>query len=73
MKAFYTDTFTFPLPENHRFPQRKYALLRKRVEVSGLIHPEDLQIHDPASDEELLRVHTPDYLHRVKEGLLTEK
>jgi acetoin utilization deacetylase AcuC-like enzyme len=38
-----------------------------------LISPENLQIPDPASDEELLRVHTPDYLHRVNEGLLTEK
>jgi acetoin utilization deacetylase AcuC-like enzyme len=73
MKVFYTDTFTFPLPENHRFPRRKYALLRQRVEESGLISPEDLQIPDPATDEELLRIHTPDYLHRVKEGLLTDK
>jgi acetoin utilization deacetylase AcuC-like enzyme len=73
MKAFYTDTFTFPLPENHRFPQRKYALLRQRIEESGLIPAEDLRIPDPASDDELLRVHIPDYIHRVKAGLLTEK
>jgi acetoin utilization deacetylase AcuC-like enzyme len=73
MKVFYTDTFTFPLPENHRFPQRKYGLLRKWVQECGLISPENLQIPDPVSDEELLRVHTSDYIHRVKEGLLTEK
>ena len=73
MKAFYTDTFTFPLPENHRFPQRKYSLLRQRVEQSGIIAPQDLHIPDPARDEELLRVHTPEYLHKIKEGLLTDK
>jgi acetoin utilization deacetylase AcuC-like enzyme len=73
MKVFYTDTFTFPLPENHRFPQRKYSLLRERVEESGLVPVEDLQIPEPANDEELLRVHTPDYLHRVKTGSLTDK
>jgi acetoin utilization deacetylase AcuC-like enzyme len=73
MKVFYTDTFTFPLPENHRFPQRKYSLLRERVEERELVSAEDLQIPDPASDEELLRVHTLDYLNRVKTGLLTEK
>ena len=73
MKAFYTDTFSFPLPEGHRFPQRKYSLLRQRVEESGIISPENLRIPEPASDEELLRVHTHEYLHRVKQGQLSEK
>ena len=31
MKVFYTDAFTLPLPDGHRFPIRKYALLRERV------------------------------------------
>jgi acetoin utilization deacetylase AcuC-like enzyme len=43
------------------------------VEESGLVPVEDLQIPEPANDEELLRVHTPDYLHRVKTGSLTDK
>jgi acetoin utilization deacetylase AcuC-like enzyme len=73
MKVFYTDIFSFLLPENHRFPQGKYSLLRKRVEESRLIPSEDLQIPDPASDKDLLRVHTPEYIQRVKEGLLTDK
>jgi acetoin utilization deacetylase AcuC-like enzyme len=73
MKVFYTDTFTFNLPEGHRFPQRKYPLLRQRVEESGWIPKEDLRIPDPAKDVDLLRVHTPDYLQRVKEGFLTGK
>ena len=42
MKAFYTDHFVLPLPEGHRFPMRKYALLRERVSASGLFRPEDL-------------------------------
>ena len=73
MKIFYTDTFTFNLPEGHRFPAKKYSLLRQLVEESGLIPAENLQIPKPAKDEELLRVHTPEYFRRVKEGLLTEK
>jgi acetoin utilization deacetylase AcuC-like enzyme len=73
MKIFYTDTFTFNLPEGHRFPQGKYSLLRQMVEESGWILPEDLQIPEPAKDEDLLRVHTPDYLRRVTEGSLTDK
>jgi hypothetical protein len=31
MKAFYSDNFDLPLPEGHRFPIDKYALLRERV------------------------------------------
>lgn len=73
MKVFYTDTFSFNLPEGHRFPHGKYALLRQRVEASDLIAPEDLQIPDPASDEDLLRIHSHEYLHRVTEGKLSEK
>jgi len=73
MKAFYTDTFSFPLPEGHRFPQSKYILLRQRVEESGFIAPENLCVPGPASDEELLRVHSHEYLQRVKEGKLSEK
>ena len=30
------DRCTFPLPEGHRFPIRKYGLLRERVEQAGL-------------------------------------
>jgi acetoin utilization deacetylase AcuC-like enzyme len=73
MKVFYTDTFSFSLPVNHRFPAKKYSLLRQKVEESGLIPPEDLQIPEPAKDENLLHVHTPAYLQRVKEGSLSEK
>jgi acetoin utilization deacetylase AcuC-like enzyme len=73
MKAFYTDTFTFPLREDHRFPQRKYSLLRQLVEESGLIPAGDLHIPETASDEDLLRIHTQDYIKRVKEGRLSDK
>ena len=31
MKAFYSDTFVLPLPEQHRFPMAKYRLLRERL------------------------------------------
>ncbi len=73
MKVFYCDHFTFPLPQNHRFPLAKYSLLRKRLEESGLIPTEDLLVPDAATDEELLLVHTQEYLHQVRDGLLSEK
>ncbi len=72
MKAFYTDLFVLPLPEGHRFPMAKYSLLRQRVAESGLISPHDLLVPHAATDEEILRAHSEDYLWRVVEGRLTE-
>jgi acetoin utilization deacetylase AcuC-like enzyme len=72
VKIFYTDHFVLPLPEGHRFPMQKYALLRQRVVEAGLVAPEDLRVPHAATDEEILRVHGPDYLRRVVSGTLSE-
>lgn len=71
MKAFYSDTFVLPLPEGHRFPMAKYAMLRERIAASAVIAPDDLHIPDAAADSDLLRAHTAEYVHRVQHGLLT--
>jgi acetoin utilization deacetylase AcuC-like enzyme len=73
MKIFKTDHFLLPLPEGHRFPVSKYALLRQRVEAANLVPPEDLVEAPAASDDEITRAHTAEYLRRVKNGELTEK
>lgn len=70
MKAFYCDQFVLPLPEGHRFPMEKYRRLREEVLARGLVEPEDLLIPEAATDEEILRVHDPDYLRRVASGTL---
>lgn len=72
MKAFVTEMFTLPLPESHRFPRDKYRLLRERVDAAGLFRPGELIIPHAATDEELLRVHTPEYITKVKHGTLSE-
>src|SRR5690606_12479597 len=71
MKIFYHDTFVLPLAEKHRFPMSKYSLLRHRVVAERLVPPGDLRIAPPVGDDDLLRVHTADYLERVKKGTLT--
>lgn len=73
MKVFRTDEFVLPLPEGHRFPVMKYALLRQRVEAAGIVRPDELIAAPAARDEEITRAHTPEYLRRVKNGELTEK
>lgn len=73
MKFFHCDRFNFFLPEGHRFPVRKYSLLRARIEGSGIAPPENIVESEPASDEEILRVHTVEYLQKLRDGVLSEK
>lgn len=73
MKIFYSDHFPLPLPPKHRFPVRKYALLRQAVIAAGLAPPEDLIVPEPATDEQILRAHDADYLRRVKGGQLAPR
>lgn len=67
MKTFYCDHFVLPLPEGHRFPMEKYALLRQRVAGRADV---DLRVPHAATDRQLLRVHTPRYLRAVRQGAL---
>jgi acetoin utilization deacetylase AcuC-like enzyme len=63
--------YTFPLPDGHRFPIAKYALLRERVLAEGIVDPD--RMHDPrrVTRDELLLVHTEDYVDRFDRGELT--
>jgi acetoin utilization deacetylase AcuC-like enzyme len=71
MIVFSCDRFRFPVPAGHRFPTRKFTLLREAVVAAGLVSPEDLIVPDPASDEQILRAHDAGYLRRVQGGQLT--
>ncbi len=70
MKIYYTDHFVLPLPPDHRFPMRKYALLRERVAGTGIVPPHELVVPEAATDAQLLRVHTREYLGAVVAGQL---
>jgi acetoin utilization deacetylase AcuC-like enzyme len=73
VKIFYSDHVKLRLPEGHRFPIEKYGMLRDRVLTSGNFNPEDMCISPEATDEEIARVHDPDYMSRFIEGKLTAK
>ena len=68
MLAWYCDQFVLPLPDHHRFPMEKYRLLRERVAPDERIQ---LEIPEPATNDDLTRVHTTDYVTRVASGGLT--
>lgn len=73
MKIYYCDHFILPLPTGHRFPMAKYALVRERIAESGLAGRHQLIVPDAATDEELLRVHSRDYVERATAGRLTDR
>jgi acetoin utilization deacetylase AcuC-like enzyme len=73
MKIFYTDTFPIPLPEKHRFPKDKYSLLRQRILNELGDQAVDLQVPEPASDEDILRAHDSEYVRRFFSGELSDK
>lgn len=69
MLAFYSDHFVLPLPEGHRFPMAKYAMLREAItrhlpEVKLLAAP-------GVSDEQLALVHTPAYIEALVSGRIS--
>jgi acetoin utilization deacetylase AcuC-like enzyme len=61
----------FPLPQHHRFPLEKYALLAERVVADGLAAPHELHEPDPVDWSELAQVHDCGLLSRIREGCLT--
>lgn len=70
MRAYYCDEFVLPLPAGHRFPMRKYADLRQRLLERGVLAPSQLEVPPAASDAQLRRAHTAEYVRRVVEGEL---
>lgn len=69
LRAWSSARYAIPLPPGHRFPIAKYALLRDVVRAGGLA-----QVYEPerAAREDILRVHTRDYITRLEAGQLTE-
>jgi acetoin utilization deacetylase AcuC-like enzyme len=73
MIAYYCDHFVLPLPDGHRFPMNKYSRLRQRINDTNLLSSDCLRVPDGATDEDILRAHTEDYLNKIKQGTLTSK
>jgi len=54
----------------HVFPARKYRLIHDHLLDEGFAHPMDFVEPQPASDEDILRVHEPGWVQRLKNGTL---
>lgn len=55
----------------HVFPTRKYRLVRDRLVEDGVVAEEDFVEPEPVDDEALARVHTGEYLRKIREDDFT--
>lgn len=69
MKAYYSDRFVLPLPEGHRFPMRKYRMLRDAV--ARALPQVEFDEAPHTTDGVLALAHHPHYIHRVATGALS--
>lgn len=70
MVVYYTDVYTVPLPDGHRFPMQKYRLLRDYLLREGILHEHELTVPPLAVRSELELVHTPEYVDAFLTGTL---
>ena len=71
MDILYCDHFDVPLPSEHRFPMQKYRLLRERVAAAGIVASENIRVPEAATDEQLTRAHSLEYVAKVAQGRLS--
>jgi acetoin utilization deacetylase AcuC-like enzyme len=55
----------------HIFPSQKYRLVHDQLLADGIAAPDDFLAPEPASDADILRVHSQDYVYKLKHGSLT--
>jgi len=54
----------------HVFPSQKYRLIRERLLADAIAAPDDFLEPEPAADEDVLLVHDPGYVGRLRTGTL---
>jgi acetoin utilization deacetylase AcuC-like enzyme len=71
-KLVYSDDYYLPIG-THVFPAEKYRRIHDRLLENGVADASDFVTPQPASDQDVLLVHTPQYLHKLKTGTLSAR
>ena len=71
-KLIYSDQYFLPIGA-HVFPAEKYRRVHDRLIQTGVAEPADFISPEPASDQDILLVHTPQYVHKLKSGTLSPR
>lgn len=73
MRVFYTPRYYADIGNSHVFPIRKFELVRDRLLAEGTLDITEIIEPSPATLEDVLLVHTEDYVSRLCNGTLTPK
>jgi acetoin utilization deacetylase AcuC-like enzyme len=71
-KLVYSDDYYLPIGA-HVFPAEKYQRVHERLLENGVAEVSDFLTPQPASDQDILLVHTPGYVHKLKTGTLSPR
>jgi acetoin utilization deacetylase AcuC-like enzyme len=71
-KLIYSDAYLLPIG-THVFPAEKYRRIRDRLISTGVATPEDFLEPQPATDQDILLVHRPEYVQKLKTGTLSPR
>ncbi len=69
-RVVFHDSYDLHFGE-HVFPGQKYRLIRDRLISDGLASPSDFVSPSPVPDEDLLLVHDPQWIRRLRTGTLS--
>ena len=71
-KLIYSDAYYLPIGQ-HVFPVEKYRRVRDRLIATKVAAPEDFLEPQPATDQDILLVHKPEYVQKLKTGTLSPR
>jgi acetoin utilization deacetylase AcuC-like enzyme len=71
-KLVYSDAYYLPIG-NHVFPAEKYRRVRDRLIANGVAETTDFLEPQPATDLDILLVHKPEYVQKLKTGTLSPR
>ena len=71
-KLIYSDDYFLPIGA-HVFPAEKYRRIRDRLIAGGMADDGDFLEPQPAADQDILLVHTPEYVRKLKTGTLSPR
>lgn len=69
-KVVYHDKYDLNLGP-HVFPSQKFRLIAEALVAEKIATREDFAQPEPASDQDILRVHTPEWVRKLKTGTLS--
>ena len=71
-KLVYSDAYYLPIGD-HVFPAEKYRRVRDRLISTNVVDASDFVEPEPATDADILLVHTPEYVQKLKTGTLSPR